>query len=195
VVEVTGSGASWTLRTVQEPRVRAHEASAAECAAMLGVDERALGGEALWVDTGAEQLIVPLARARDVGRAEPSAALLVRHGFSPSRREAMVYVWAREKDEGLRTPKGSGVEHPQGVVARFFFVANGSVVEDPATGSACANLGGWMLATKAPLPVRLSVRQGDAVGRPSLLRLHVDAERRIFVQGDVIELGRGAIEL
>ena len=38
------------------------------------------------------------------------------------------------------------------------------VVEDPGTGSACANLGGWLLATGAPLPQRLAIAQGDAVG-------------------------------
>ena len=78
---------------------------------------------------------------------------------------------------------------------RFFFPKHGSVLEDPGTGSACANLGGWLLATGAALPQRLSLAQGDAVGRPCRLGLEVTADRRIRVSGRVVELGRGTIAL
>ena len=78
---------------------------------------------------------------------------------------------------------------------RFFFTQHGAVIEDPATGSACANLGGWMLATGQPLPVQATLRQGDAVGRPSQLGLRVDESRHIYVTGAVVELGRGTLEL
>ena len=78
---------------------------------------------------------------------------------------------------------------------RFFFTKHGGVVEDPGTGSACANLGGWFIATGAALPLSLSVAQGDEVGRPCRLGLRVDEERRIFVSGRVIELGRGEVSL
>lgn len=78
---------------------------------------------------------------------------------------------------------------------RFLFTLDGSVVEDPATGSACANLGGWMIATGQPLPMAATLRQGDAVKRPSRLGLRVDADGAIFVTGAVIELGRGTIDL
>jgi predicted PhzF superfamily epimerase YddE/YHI9 len=39
------------------------------------------------------------------------------------------------------------------------------------------------------------VKQGEAVKRPSWLELTVDTERRVFVGGDVIELGRGSISI
>ena len=81
------------------------------------------------------------------------------------------------------------------VVARFFFPKHGAVIEDPGTGSACANLGGWLLATGAPLPQRVAVAQGDAVGTACRLGLEVTADRRILVSGRVIELGRGSITL
>ena len=96
-------------------------------------------------------------------------------------REGLAYVWAHEK---------GGC-----VVARFFFLKHGSLVEDPGTGSACANLGGWHVATKAPLPVSIAVRQGEHTGRPCRLGLRVDADARIFVTGDVIEVGSGEIVL
>ena len=46
-----------------------------------------------------------------------------------------------------------------------------------------------------PLPTRVEISQGEYTGRPSLLHMHVDADRRIFVSGEVIELGRGTVEL
>ena len=91
-----------------------------------------------------------------------------------------VYVFAEDGAAELR--------------ARFFF--EGVVLsEDPATGSGCANLGGWLVASKRPLPLARTVRQGDEVGRPSRLGLRVDAEGRIFVSGRVVELGRGVVSL
>ena len=80
-------------------------------------------------------------------------------------------------------------------LARFFFARGSSVLEDPATGSAAANLGGWLLAMKQSLPRRLEISQGEYVERRSSLTLEVDSERRIFVGGAVIELGRGAVSL
>ena len=145
---------------------------------MLGVSDSAIGGPPLWVDTGAEQLIVPLETADDVVRVTPDAHLLRRHAFSDKRGASMVYVWARDSDAT--------------VVARFFFLSDGSVIEDPATGSACANLGGWLLATGHALPTNLEVHQGAIVGRPSLLKLRIDEARRIFVSGRVVEVGRGS---
>jgi PhzF family phenazine biosynthesis protein len=82
---------------------------------------------------------------------------------------------------------------PGQVTARLFFMAGGGVVEDPATGSACANLGGWLLATGAAPPLRRVVDQGRAVRRPSRLELEVTAERAIQVGGRVVELGRGKL--
>ena len=82
------------------------------------------------------------------------------------------------------------------VLSRFFFDKYGSVVEDPGTGSACANLGGWLLATGRHLPQKLTVDQGEAVGRPCRLGLEVTADRQIRVSGRVIEIRarhRGAV--
>ncbi|HVV82262.1 MAG TPA: hypothetical protein VHE35_04255 [Kofleriaceae bacterium] len=52
-----------------------------------------------------------------------------------------------------------------------------------------------MIATGQPLPVTASLRQGDAVHRPSRLGLRVADDRSIFVTGEAIELGRGTIDL
>ena len=80
-------------------------------------------------------------------------------------------------------------------MARFFFMGRGGLLEDPGTGSACANLGGWHLATGARLPVDVVVRQGARTGRPCRLRLRVDQAKRILVSGRVVEMGGGDLNV
>ena len=80
------------------------------------------------------------------------------------------------------------------VEARFFFPSGAAILEDPATGSACANLGGWFTVIRPQVDVRRTISQGDAVGRPSTLYLDV-THGAIHVGGDVIELGRGSVAL
>jgi len=179
-VEVTATGDRWTLRAARAPRTRVPEASPDELAAMVGLPPGSVR-QPLWVDTGAEQLVLPVATPGQVRSASPDPRRLDRYGRSASMGERMAYLWA---------PAGAGR-----VLARFFFLADGEVREDPATGSACANLGGWHLATGAPRPISLTVEQGEAVGRPSRLGLAVDEAGGIFVSGDVVELGRGSLRL
>jgi len=190
VIPVSAQGDVWTLQA-NTPVHRSVSASRADLAAMLGLAEHDLASEAaappLWVDTGSEQLVIPLASAAAVRRAAPRPDLLLAHGGNGVR--AMAYVWACDPDRDA----GGAAGEP--VIARFFFPKHGAVIEDPGTGSACANLGGWLLATRAPLPQRMAVHQGDAVGRPCRLDLEVTADRRIRVAGRVIELGRGSIRL
>lgn len=173
----------WTLEA-NAPQTRKPEASRDQLASMLGLDEADLGAPALWVDTGSEQLVIPLASAAAVRRCAPDPGLLARHGSVPigaGATRSMAYVWAEDG--------------PRSILARFFFPKHGAIVEDPGTGSACANLGGWLVATGAMLPQQWSVTQGEAVGRRCKLGLAVDAGGRIFVSGRVIELGRGTIRL
>jgi PhzF family phenazine biosynthesis protein len=177
VIPVHGDGDRWTL-TANAPHWRRPDASRRELAGMLGVSEDDVIDDALWVDTGSEQLVIPLASFDAVRRAAPTADALQRHGHNGAR--AMAYVVARDGDR---------------VLARFFFPKHGSVIEDPGTGSACANLGGWLIATGAALSAELTIDQGEAVGRPCRLGLAVDGERRIQVTGRVVELGRGTINL
>jgi PhzF family phenazine biosynthesis protein len=178
VIPVAADGDVWTL-DANAPRHRTPEASRAELAAMLGLVPGDLAdAPPRWVDTGSEQLVVPLASFDAVHRAQPRADALAVHGSNGAR--AMAYVFARDGDR---------------VVCRFFFPKHGAVVEDPGTGSACANLGGWLLATGAALPQRLHLEQGDLVGRPCRLGLEVTAEGRIRVSGRVIEVARGVFRI
>jgi PhzF family phenazine biosynthesis protein len=189
IIPVVAAGDVWTL-SANAPRHRPVSASRAELAMMLGVDEADVAPDTLqpplWVDTGSDQLVIPLATADAVRRAAPRAELLLAHGHNGQR--AMAYVFA--PDPGRETVDGA-----QPFVARFFFPKHGVITEDPGTGSACANLGGWLVATAQPLPQRLAIAQGNDVGRPSRLGLTVTAGKEILVSGRVIELGRGTVTL
>jgi PhzF family phenazine biosynthesis protein len=179
VVPVEAQGDDWTLQA-RAPEAHAPQCTRSQLAEMLGIDIADVLEGALWVDTGAEQLIVPLASAAAVERCRPNAALLARYSVGAKRR-GMAYVWSPVDASRIRV--------------RFFLEKHGGVLEDPGTGSACANLGGWFLARKAALPLAFQVLQGDQVGRPCRLGLRVDAGERIFVSGRVIEIGRGEITL
>jgi PhzF family phenazine biosynthesis protein len=176
-VPVSGAGSRWTLTTAVPPTTRPVEAGRAELAATLEVDEADVADGALWVDTGVEQMIVPMASVDAVRRARADPRLLRRHAES-NRGESLTYVWAPTGDETIE--------------ARLFFTQGTAVVEDPATGSACANLGGWF-HSRGERDLRRVVRQGDAVDRPSELHLHVDADGAIHVGGTVHQLGTGVL--
>ena len=172
----------WTLEA-KPPKTRAVSATQEEIAAMLSLSVRDLGPPPLWVDTGAEQLVIPLASVDAVQRTAPLVDLLTQYGRTAHANgtRAMAYVWAWRDATSID--------------ARFFFPKHGAVIEDPGTGSACANLGGWLIANGAERPVSVEISQGEAVGRPCRLGLRVDPEQRIFVSGRVVELGRGSVRL
>ena len=178
-VPVSLNGSRWVLTTAVAPTTRAVDVTPADLAAMIGVDADDVGEGPQWVDTGVEQLILPLRSVEAVRRAHVDARLLRRYGES-NRGEALVYLWAPTGDETVE--------------ARLFFTQGAGAIEDPATGSACANLGGWWYA-RGERGIRRVVRQGDAVRRPSELHLEVDADGGIHVGGTVHELGAGVLVL
>jgi trans-2,3-dihydro-3-hydroxyanthranilate isomerase len=177
VIAVRARDDRWTLQA-NAPTWREVTESRGLLAGMLGLPERELAERPLWVNAGREQLIVPLASEAAVRRVNVQAGLLAE--LKSVDGQSMVYVFA---------PAGTGM------LGRFFFPVGNSVREDPATGSATANLGGWCLAMARALPCEFDLSQGEYTGRPSQLRLQVDAERHIFVSGEVIEIGRGTINL
>jgi PhzF family phenazine biosynthesis protein len=178
VIEVTARNDRWTL-TAPSSTFRELDVSRGVLAAALGLAESDIGERPLWLKAGREQLIVPLNSLEAVRRAAPQADT-----FAAIRSEdglGMAYVFAE---------RGVGA-----TLARFFFPSGTAMLEDPATGSATANFGGWWLAIGRPLPARIVIEQGEFVARPSTLYLEVTEERRIRVGGDVIEIGRGTVSL
>jgi PhzF family phenazine biosynthesis protein len=65
----------------------------------------------------------------------------------------------------------------------------GGVVEDPATGSAAAALGGYLRSAKLiPVPGRFGIRQGEAMGRPSWIGVEVPVTGGIVVTGQAVKI-------
>jgi trans-2,3-dihydro-3-hydroxyanthranilate isomerase len=185
VIPVSATGDRWTL-VARERRWREVTESRDDLAMILGLEAADIAERPLWMDVGKEQLVVPLASVAAVRRARPRADAFSR--LKSVDGQSMAYVFAESPD------KAGHVE------ARFFFPNGPAILEDPATGSACANLGGWYRVMRPGAAVERIVSQGEAVARPSTLFLSVSApsamgEGRIYVGGNVIELGRGALEL
>lgn len=180
IIPVRGQGSRFQL-TANAPSTRAPSEDTASLAALLGLRPEDLGGPALWVNTGNEQLIVPLRSEAAVRRVKVDGSAL--ESLHCLHGNPKVYVFA-ELGQGR-------------VLSRFFFPKGQGqpILEDPATGSACANLGGYYVATLAPRPLSRVISQGEYTGRPSTLFLDVQADASILVAGEVIGLGRGSIEL
>ncbi|HEX4972292.1 MAG TPA: PhzF family phenazine biosynthesis protein [Steroidobacteraceae bacterium] len=179
IIPVKAKGDRWTLQA-NAPSWRACEASRAKLAKMLGLTESDIGREPLWVKAGKEQLIVPLTSERAVRNVRPDASTFA--DVLNEDGQSMAYVFAE-------------LAQPERLLSRFFFPVGSAVLEDPATGSATANLGGWMIATGRRLPSHFEISQGEYAGRPSTLLLDVDGDGQIFVSGDVIELARGTLQV
>lgn len=193
VIPVSAETDRWTLQ-VNAPRWREVAEPREATAAMLGLEPGDIGERPLWVSTGREQLIIPLTSEDAVRRARPQADLLSRLANEDGASMAYVFASGKAADSASRLPSG-GMPRRDLLLSRFFFPQGPAVLEDPATGSATANLGGWYIATGRELPCRIEISQGEQTGRPSALYLSVDNERRVRVSGDVIELGRGTITL
>jgi trans-2,3-dihydro-3-hydroxyanthranilate isomerase len=114
------------------------------------------------VSAGLPFLFVPLTDRRAVGRARVRMDAWERVLAGYPARELFVFAFDPERE-------GSDVR------ARMF--APGlNVLEDPATGSACAALGGY-LGARAPQhdgTLRWVVEQGFEMGRPSILEIETD---------------------
>lgn len=183
-VEVGGSGGelAWLTappvkleRTLEPARIApALGLAASDIAADLPVQE---------VRAGVHQLLVPLASLAAARRAglDPAAFAPLREAGFPDH----VYLFA-PTSEGQATQRHS----------RMFFTAGG-VREDPATGSATACVGAYLLAHGGRGDrFALCIEQGVEMGRPSLLRLEVTREAtaaKIRVGGRVLESARGEL--
>jgi PhzF family phenazine biosynthesis protein len=179
IIPVNARGDRWTLQAV-EPKSRAVELKRSELEEILGLEAGDVAEWPLWVSAGREQLVVPLTSAAAVRRARPRADAFTR--LKSEDGASMAYVFHDAGD-------AAGT-----VESRFFFPKGPAILEDPATGSACANLGGWYSVVRPKTDIARTVSQGEAVGRPSTLYLDV-THGAIHVGGDVIELGRGTVTL
>jgi trans-2,3-dihydro-3-hydroxyanthranilate isomerase len=178
IIPVTANGDHWTLRAAAATS-RLVEVPPAEIARLLGLEPGDVGFQPLWMKAGREQLVIPLISEAAVKRAKPLPALFEKLRCVDGPAHAYVFASIGAKK----------------IISRFFFPDGSAILEDPATGSACANLGAWFLAMGRRPPLDFEVSQGEQIGRPSLLHLEVNTDNEVFVGGDVIELGSGIFNL
>jgi PhzF family phenazine biosynthesis protein len=92
--------------------------------------------------------------------------------------------------DGLVTLQLIWRERPDLFHARDPFPVGG-VVEDPATGSGAAALGGYLRdAGLLEAPARIVIRQGETMGRPSRIEVEIPATGGIVVSGTATPMER-----
>ena len=149
----------------------------------LGIAEREFepGQAPQSVSTGAQHLMVPVRGLSVLAnmRVEPAGLLEV---VRPLGCQG-AYVFTRETREA-----GSSAH------ARAFFPGIG-IVEDPATGSAAGPLGALLVARGLMQPRALAVvEQGDEMGRPSRIEVHIDGDR-VEVGGRCVTVAEGTLHI
>ncbi len=154
------------LTVAKLPEIMPPLPSNAELAAMLSLSEADLLSGA-WhpqaVSCGLPFSFVPLRDRSAVARAKLKTDLWETALQSTPYNNVMVFAL--------------DAEHADHQVRARCFVPGESVPEDPATGSACAALGGYLAArdTRTNGTLRWIVEQGYEMGRPS--QIHVEADR------------------
>lgn len=176
-IPVAARGDAWTLTAV--PGSVRDELDRDRLARALGVRPEDLLS-AHEVMTGTSQVVAEARGVEVVRQARLVPSELGRHAaMGVTGDEVLVYLWARAA--------------PGRVEARAL-ISDGTVAtEDPATGSACANLGTLLAATRRHGEWEIS--QGAHVDRPSTLRLDVGDDGAVRVGGLVHEVGSGEVLL
>src|SRR5688572_10909110 len=178
IIPVTANGDHWTLRAAAATS-RLVDVQPAELARLLGLDSADIGFQPLWMKAGREQLVIPRTSEAAVRRVRPKAELFEKLKSVDGAGQAYVFASVGAKK----------------ILSRFFFPDGAAILEDPATGSACANLGAWFVAMGRRPPLVFEVAQGEFIGRPSTLQLEVNSDNEVFVGGEVIEIGSGILNL
>ena len=168
---------TWTL-TAKPATITEGAVARSDLASAVGLNADDLVDEGWWVDAGVDQFLTEVTSVQAVRRAAADPVAARRSILSP-RGESMALVWAWTS--------------PDTIEARFFFSQDAAMIEDPATGSAAANLGS-LLADRG-FRVAVTVDQGAAVARPSRLHIEVTEAGRVRVGGLVREIGRGTLAL
>jgi PhzF family phenazine biosynthesis protein len=139
-------------------------------AEVLGI-ERAAITAAEWVDNGPGWVAVLLDSAQEVLDLRPGAVDL---------------------DLGVvgRYPAGS----PQAIEVRAFFMKDGTMAEDPVTGSLNASVAGWLLR-EGLVTAPYVAAQGTVLGRHGRVHISQDPDGTIWVGGTTMTLIEGHVRL
>lgn len=171
IVQECGAGLVTVRRTEQgyafaaPPLVRSGAPTAAEiaeAAAVLRIDPAAIV-DAAWVDNGPGWLGIMLASAEAVLAVQPEAA--------PGHPVEIGLI-------GAHPPGGEAAWE----IRALFSNAEGTVIEDPVTGSLNASMAQWLFASDRARDGYVAA-QGTVLGRQGRVRIDRDAEGRIWVGG------------
>lgn len=166
---------NWAVRA-REGYARKLKSSPQILASLVGLPMSAISDEVMVIDAGRSGVVLPVNTPDDVTNAHLDARML--HSYAMLlNTEPQVYVWAHSA--------------PDAIVSRMFYGPSGGVVEVAATGSGAANLGNWFAAHGRHGTWR--IRQGAAVGRPSVLDLEVRPDNTVYVGGHVNHVATGTI--
>jgi trans-2,3-dihydro-3-hydroxyanthranilate isomerase len=178
VIPVQAQGDRWTL-TANAGRVEA-DLDVDEVAAALGLAPDDLVEPVQQVSVGTSQVIAQASSVDAVRRARARPELLGGYaGMGVRGGETLAYVWSAVGEGRIE--------------ARALISDGRAVSEDAATGSACANLGAWLVAQG--WSDRWTVSQGEHVARPSTLKLGVSEQGTVTVGGLVRVVGSGEVVL
>jgi trans-2,3-dihydro-3-hydroxyanthranilate isomerase len=178
------------LSVAKLPEVGPPPPPAARLAAMLSLDVRDLAGAdmpAEAVSCGVPYLFIPLATRDAVARSRLRIDLW---------EETLRGYWTDDVFVFALDPELEGSD----VHARMFAPGFG-IPEDPATGSACVALGGYLASRHPPHEgtLRWVVEQGFEMGRPSIMEVEVDKRRGavtgVRVGGSTVLVCEGQMEV
>ena len=190
-IRAAGGHPTFTQLSVAKlPEVVAPAPSRDDLALVLGLEvDDLLGGE--WspqaMSCGLPFLFVPLHDRSAVARARIRMDAWERTLKDAPVSEVMIFA--------------PGGERPGTDYRARMFAPGLSVPEDPATGSACAALGGYLAArdTRRDGTLHWVVEQGFEMGRPSILEVEADVARgavtAVRVGGDTVLMSEGTMEI
>jgi trans-2,3-dihydro-3-hydroxyanthranilate isomerase len=178
-IDVALENGAWTFMA-NPHQSRPIAASKESLAQAVGLTVDDFASDARFVSTGTEQLVIPVKSTDVLARAKPVPELLQAQ-FANDAGRYMAYLVARVAKDRFQV--------------RFFFPTASGMSEDPGTGSACSNLGGYLIDSGEPLPAQITVTQGEFIKRLNVLNLALTSDKRIRVGGRVIEVGRGELSV
>lgn len=182
-IEVRREGERWRAEMVQNPAEFGTELDIDAVMHSVGLDSAEAHQDLTpqVVSTGLPTAVVPVSEASSVSRAVPDYAAIdaALAGAEPQGGETPNFylVWA---------------DTQSGEVRARMFAAEVAGGEDAATGSAAGPLGAYLLERAGC--DRLTIRQGEEMGRPSVLEVEM-ADGRPRVGGGVIPVFDGELSL
>lgn len=182
-LEWNGDRLSFAWMTQPNPEFGAPIEDRASVAASVGLTTHDLASRPIqMVSCGVPYVLVPLRDRDAVDRAVPDVAAC-RRLAAAAGSDAGVYVFALVGEAALHSR---------------MFAPHLGILEDPATGSACGPLGGYLVRhglVSADAAMRLITDQGVAMGRASRIHIEItgdaDAISRVRVGGEAVLVARG----